>query len=172
MNDEQTVIDEIVSQDYDAADKPFDFIEEGQQTALLCETEASLKSEAQAQLQELGYLVRGAATTQEALKQMRYHTFDIIVINENFDSPDPDANAMLAYLAELDMQVRRKIFVALVGSRFRTLDDMTAFQRSVNITINTENIGDIGTIVKRGVAENKAFYHVFRETMAQVAGRS
>lgn len=172
MSDEQTVIDEIVSQDYDAADKPFDFIEEGQQTALLCETETSLKSEAQAQLQELGYLVRGAATAQEALKQMRYHTFDIVVINENFDSPDPEANAVLAYLAELDMQVRRKIFVALVGSRFRTLDDMTAFQRSVNITINTENIGDIGTIVKRGVAENKAFYHVFRETMAQVAGRS
>lgn len=172
MSDEQKVIDEIVSQEYDAADKPFDFIEEGRQTALLCETDDSLKSKAQSQLQELGYLVRGAATAQEALKQMRYHTFDVVVINENFDSPEPDANAVLEYLSELNMQVRRKIFVALVGSRFRTLDDMTAFNRSVNITINTENMGDIGTIIKRGVAENRAFYHVFRETMAQIAGRS
>ncbi|MCK9229850.1 MAG: hypothetical protein M0Q23_01895 [Syntrophales bacterium] len=172
MSDQQTLLDELTSQDYDAADKPFDFIEEGQQTALLCEPDEPLKSKAQAQLQESGYLVRAAATAQEALKQMRYHTFNVVIINETFDSPDPDANAVLAYLAELNMQVRRKIFVALVGTRFRTLDDMTAFNRSVNITINSENMGDIGTIIKRGVADNRAFYHVFRETMAQIAGRS
>lgn len=172
MSDEQKVIDEIASQEYDAADKPFDFIEEGRQTALLCEPDDSLKSKAQAQLQDLGYLVRGAATAQEALRQMRYHTFDVVVINELFDSPEPEANTVLEYLSELNMQVRRTIFVALVGSRFRTLDDMTAFNRSVNITINTENMGDIGSIIKRGVAENRAFYHVFRETMAKIAGHS
>ncbi|MDD5476142.1 MAG: hypothetical protein PHU03_06475 [Syntrophales bacterium] len=172
MSDDKTVIDEITSQAYDAADKPFDFIEEGRQTALLCEPDGSLRSQTKEQLEKADYMVTEAGSAQEALKRMRYHTFDVVVVNEDFDCSDPEENVVLSYLAELNMQVRRKIFVALVGSRFRTLDDMTAFNRSVNITINIDNIGDMGTIIKRGVADNKAFYHVFRETMAQVAGIS
>ncbi len=172
MSEEKTVIDEVTSQSYDASDKPFDFIEEGQETALLCEPDDSLRTQADEQLKSIGYLVSEAQSAQEALKKMRYHIYDLVLVNERFDCSEGERSQVLAYLEELNMQVRRKMFVALAGTGFRTMDNMTAFNRSVNITINTENFKDLGSIIKRGVAENKTFYHVFRETLAKAAERS
>ena len=40
---EKTIIDEVDADSYDASDKPFDFIEEGVKTALLCEPDAALQ---------------------------------------------------------------------------------------------------------------------------------
>jgi protein involved in sex pheromone biosynthesis len=42
---------------------------------------------------------------------------------------------------------------------------MAAFNRSVNIVINIESIDNAATIIKRGVADNRAFYHIFHETL-------
>ena len=165
MEEERTVIGGVSSETYDASEKPFDFVEEGQLTALVCEADPTYRSKITDVLKEGGYLVTEAGSAQEALKDMRYHTYELVVVDETFDADNPDKNDVLTYLEELSMQIRRKIFVALLTHRFRTMDNMTAFNRSVNIIINLSNIDDFGTIVKRGVAENKAFYHVFEETL-------
>jgi hypothetical protein len=66
------------------------------------------------------------------------------------------------------MNTRRRFFVALVSDRYRTMDNMAAFNRSVNIVINRKSIDSVGEIIKQGVADNKAFYHVFRETLQKM----
>ena len=66
------------------------------------------------------------------------------------------------------MATRRRTFVALVSEKYRTMDNMAAFNRSVNIVINLKSIGDAGKIVKQGVADNRAFYHVFQETLQKM----
>jgi hypothetical protein len=48
------------------------------------------------------------------------------------------------------------------------MDNMAAFNKSVNTIVNMENFGDFKTIIKRGVADNEAFYHVFKETMKKM----
>jgi len=53
----------------------------------------------------------------------------------------------------------------LVSEKYRTMDNMAAFNRSVNIVINLKSIEDAGKIIKQGVVDNRAFYHVFQETM-------
>jgi hypothetical protein len=60
------------------------------------------------------------------------------------------------------------MFVALVTERFRSMDNMAAFNKSVNLVINTKNIDDVETILKRGVSENTAFYRVFKETLKKM----
>ncbi len=170
MNEEKTVIQDVASEAYDASEQPFDFVEEGQSTALVCEPDASVRSKMVDGLKETGYLVTVVESAQDALKKMRYHIYDVVVVNENFDCDDPASNTVLVYLEELSMQIRRRIFVALTGSRFRTMDNMTAFNRSVNLTVNLDSTDEIGPIIKRGVAENKAFYHAFRETLADNEG--
>jgi len=150
---------------YDAADKPFDFLEEGAETALICESEPDLRAQIRSALRGLGYQVREPKTPIEALKQMRFHVFDVIVLDELFGTADPDENNVLRFLERMAMDTRRDIFLTLVSERFRTNDHMAAFNKSVNLIVNRNNIGDFGTIVKRGVAENVAFYRVFREAM-------
>ena len=68
-------------------------------------------------------------------------------------------------LANLNVGTRRQMFVALLSKRFRTTDSMTAFNKSVNVVINMKNIDDIGTILRRGLVDNTAFYHVFKEAL-------
>ena len=168
MEEKKTLVDEVASDTYDPSDRPFDFVEEGGKTALICESDPSIKSEMIAILKEMDYQITDTVSERDALKSMRFHVYDMVVLNENFDTDDPDANNVLKYLERLPMGIRRNIFVALVSNRFRTMDNMAAFNKSVNTVINMENFSDFKTIIKRGVADNEAFYHVFKETMKKM----
>ena len=155
---------------YDAADKPFDFIEEEGLTALLCEQNPLARTTIQNALNLMDYQITIAESARDALKRMRYHVYDLIVINESFDTKNPDSNGVLIYLERLAMSVRRNIFVAMISSRYRTMDNMMAFNASVNLIINIKNIEDIGKILSRSITDTELFYRVYKETLKD-AGR-
>ena len=167
---EKTVIDEIAASTYDASEKPFDFVEEGVETALLCEPDPDIRANIRASLENMGYHTTEAKSPIKALKQMRFHIFDLIVISELFGTDDPEENNVLRYLARLAMDTRRKIFVVLVTGRFRTMDNMIAFNKSVNLVVNLKNIDEIEKILKRGIADNELFYRTFRESLGKTGG--
>jgi predicted Zn finger-like uncharacterized protein len=156
---------------YDASDKPFDFIEEEGLTALLCEQNPLARSTIQNALNLMDYQITIAENARDALKRMRYHVYDLIVVNESFDTKNPDSNGVLIYLERLSMSVRRQIFVAMVSSRYRTMDNMMSFHASVNLIINIKNIEDIGKILSRGITDTELFYRVYKETLKET-GRS
>jgi CheY-like chemotaxis protein len=152
---------------YDATDKPFDFIEEEGQTALLCEQNPMARNTIQNALNLMDYQITIAESARDALKRMRYHVYDLIVVNESFDTKNPDSNGVLIYLERLAMSVRRNIFVAMISSRYRTMDNMMAFNASVNLIVNIKNIEDIGKILSRGITDNELFYRVYKETLKE-----
>ena len=152
---------------YDASEKPFDFIEEEGLTALLCEQNPLASNTIQKALNLLDYQITIAENARDALKRMRYHVYDLIVVNENFDTKNPDSNGVLIYLERLSMSVRRKIFVAMVSSRYRTMDNMMSFHASVNLIINIKNIEDIGKILSRGITDIEMFYSVYKECLKE-----
>ncbi len=163
----KTIFDEVVSGAYDASEKPFDFVEEGVETALLCETDPAILAEIKIAIENMGYHTTEAQSALDALKQMRFHVFDMVVLNEKFDTQDPDNNNVLKYLQQMSMDIRRNIFVALITDRFRTMDNMAAFHKSVNIVINLKNIKEIEKILKSGIADSTVFYRVFKEVLAK-----
>ncbi len=155
--------DEDESEGYDASDKPFDFVEEEGKTALLCESDPMIKKAITPVLDVLEYHITEVKNSREALKTMRYHTYDLIVVNEYFDAKNPDANGVLIYLERLSMAIRRKIFVAMITRRFRTMDNMTAFQKSVNMVVNVDNVADFDKILRRGMADFGMFYQAYKD---------
>lgn len=154
-------------QGYDAADKPFDFIEEEGKTAIICESSPLARQAVIDNLQMMEYQVTIADNSRDALKRMRYHTYDLVVVNEDFDCDDPSTNGIILYLERLGMSIRRNMFVALVSSRHRTMDNMMAFHRSVNLIINVKNIEDIGKIISRGITDHGLFYRMHKEMMKE-----
>jgi predicted Zn finger-like uncharacterized protein len=150
---------------YDASDKPFDFIEEEGKTALVCEADKAIREKIRPSLDILEYHVNEVDNNRDALKKMRYHTYDLIVVNEHFDSTDPDTNPILIYLERQPMELRRNTYITLLSSRFRTMDQMTTFQHSVNLIINLRNIDDFDKILQRGLTDHGLFYKVFKESM-------
>ena len=153
---------------YDAAEKPFDFIEEEGLTALVCESNPLVRKTIINALDMLDYQITEAESTRDALKRMRYHNYDLFIINENFDTDNPESNGILLYLERLSMTVRRNMFVALISDRYRTMDNMMALNKSANLVINSKNIDDIGKILSRGITDNEFFYRVFKETLKEV----
>ena len=153
---------------YDATDKPFDFIEEEGLTALVCEPNPSVRRTITNALEVLDYQITEAESARDALKRMRYHNYDLFVINEQFDTDNPESNGILLYLERLSMTVRRNMFVALISNRFRTMDNMMALNKSVNLIINIKNIEDIGKILSRGITDNEYFYRIFKGTLKEV----
>jgi len=168
MEEGMTLWDEIEAGTYDAADRPFDFVDEGERTALICEADEEMREKVSVSLSDMGYQTTLPATAREALKNMRFHVYDVVVVNENYGRTGKEANAILDYLENLAMGTRRKIFVALISDAYRTLDNLAAFNHSVNATINAKNLDDAGKIITQGKAENDAFYHVFRDTQRKL----
>jgi len=154
--------------DYDADEKPFDFIEEEEKTALLCEPDAIIRDQIASVLEMLEYHITICDSARDALKKMRYHIYNLVVLNEDFDTPDPESNGILIYLERLQMAIRRNIFVLLISTRYRTLDYMMSFIKSVDLIMNPKNITDFERILKRGLTEHDLNYRVYRETLKKL----
>jgi len=153
---------------YDASEKPFDFIEEEGNTALACESDPVMLKKIVDTLNLLEYHVTVSESGRDALKKMRYHQYDLVVINEAFHCTGPDTNMVLLYLERLNMSARRDIYVTMISSQYRTMDQMMAFRHSVNLIVNSKNIDDIGKIIQRGLTDHEFFYRVFKDSLKEV----
>lgn len=116
-------------------------------------------------LAALDYHITVAENARDALKKMRYHNYDLILLNEEFDTADPDRNGVLIFIERLSMSIRRNMFIVLISNRFRTMDNMMAFGKSVNIIINFSNIKDFDKILRWGLTDNDYFYRIYKEMM-------
>jgi len=162
---DKNLIETISSGVYDASEKPFDFLEPGVKTALICESDSAILSKLRFVLKQMGYHTVEPPNATEALKKMRFHSFDLIVMNELFDSSSPDHNPILTYLNDVMMSVRRYMFVALITTRFRTMDNMAAFNKSVNVVIHLKNLDEIAMILRRAIDDNLSFFSIFQESL-------
>jgi len=107
---------------------------------------------------------------REAIRKIRYHTFDVIIFNESFGTKDPDKNGILIYLSRLPMSIRRNIFALMLTDRFETLDNMMTLGKSVNMIINTKNMDEFEKILEHGLSSNTIFYRLYLEELKN-AGR-
>ena len=89
------------------AGKTFDFIEEEGNTALVCEQDPDIRKKVIDALDIMEYHITVAESGRDALKKMRYHLYDLIVINETFNSDNPESNMVMLYLERLPMSMRR-----------------------------------------------------------------
>jgi len=151
-----------------AATSPFAFLPEGTKTALICEPDEGVKGKIQALLASQEYHISTPTSPREALKMMRANEFDVLMINEMFGTHDPNANHVLRYLEQMLMVHRRRMFVVLLTKRFKTFDNMMAFNRSVNVIINVADVDSLEKIFNKAFNENAAFYRVYLEMLKKV----
>ncbi len=149
---------------------PFQFLEEGARTAILCMHKEDLLPHIRAEVEAAGYHILETKTPRDTLRQMRFHDFDLVVLDELFGTRDPKMNHVLKYVGQLTMDIRRSMFVILVSDRYATGDNMQAFHKSVNLIVNPADISQFGTLLKRGLGEHEAFYRIFNLEMEKING--
>ena len=153
-------------EDY-SGDQALDFFDEGGKIALVIVKGDDKRQKVGSALEVLGFRCIYADSTRDALGKLRFHLFKLVFIADNFDSQDILYSPIMNYLNRLPMSSRRKIFIALIGDRFKTMDEMMAFALSANAVISTKDIDKLGSILKKGISENEKFYKVLMDTLAE-----
>ena len=152
---------------YEPDEKAFAFVEEEGDTVLICEEDPVIKNKISKVLDIMEYSITDATNSRDALTRLRYHTYNLIIANERFDTSNPDANTVLAFLERLTMSSRRNTCVILLSSRFRTMDNLMALHKSVNCIINISDIGNIDKILSKTLTENEFFFKVYNEVLKE-----
>ena len=105
-----------------------DIVEVGEKLALICDDGPhadTLKST----VEELGFKTNTAETSDRGIERMKYASYDLIIVTENFAGSTRESNGVLRFIAPLPMAQRRDWYVVLIGDSFRTLDAMQALCR-------------------------------------------
>ncbi len=149
-------------------DTTLDSYEEGEKLALVMDNDAHHTEKIKEALEELGYRYVPAENSKKAVSKIRFHNFDLVVLADNFDNLPLEQSPILRYLSHLSMSIRRRIFLALIGERFKTMDHMMEFSMSANLVINPKDLDKLTSILKRAVSDNEKFYKVFFDTLEEV----
>ncbi|MFH1076120.1 MAG: hypothetical protein V1753_04660 [Pseudomonadota bacterium] len=152
-------------EDYSLDSIPFEFLEQGAKTALVCEDDEHYTAQISSALKNIGYHITSVLSNHDALMKMKFHVYDIVVVNHIFENSPPESNYVLRYLNSLPMAIRRDIFVVLIGKTFRTLDRMASFAKSVNIVVSPDNLDQFEMILKKSLFEHQEFYRIFQEVL-------
>ena len=138
--------------------------------ALICVDDDDRRGAVRKALEQLGYAPETPTDAEEATDRLRKVAYQVVVVDQAYSGGTALDNVILKALNTMPMPVRRYMFVALLAPDVKTLDNASAFARSVNAVVNTDDVAQLGPLLRRAVADNDAFYRVFREVL-QAAGK-
>ena len=153
----------LMDQEFDDDDEAFEIYDEHDKIALILDKKNhDLWTTA---LTELEYKLQSAKSPEHAVHKLKFNQYHVVAFHEKFGDTALETSPLYEYIREMPMDTRRKTFVALVGDKFKTLDNMEALANSVNLVINQNEMDQLETILKKSTGENDNFYKVYRETM-------
>jgi predicted Zn finger-like uncharacterized protein len=144
-----------------AYDSPLEVLEEGARSALVCVDEPGRLKAVREALEDLNYYSSMASSVKEALSKLRYNQYDLVMLDEEFCGENAENNTILRYLQPMPMSTRRNIFLMLISSQFKTLDNLMAFAKSVNAVINVNDIQRVKLVLERAMADHRRFYKIY-----------
>ncbi len=152
--------------DYDVTQRPFDYLDDNAETALICLGDPTTGLHARTALENMKYHIEKVVDVRTALTRMKYHVFNIILVDETFDAAHSGSRILLQELKELDMGLRRQIVVVLISQNLRTQDNMTALSNSVNQVLNTKDMASNAlNLLKKSMKDHEQFYAIFNEIL-------
>jgi len=147
-----------------------EFYEEGAKLALLCFDEGPMRDSLAKIMADLDHIPVIPDSAENALSRIKVTQFKTVLLDENYGTDGSGVNPVLRTLQPMNMASRRRIFLALFGRNFQSLDNMAAFKLSVNAVISLDDAASFDKIIHRAMAEYERFYKVFFE-VAQAQSR-
>ena len=145
-----------------------EFFEEGAKPVLICFDDGPLQDKLASMSKKLNFSPVIPKSPRDALSRLRLTQFNMILLDSTYAGMSLEKNSVLAFLHEMDMTVRRRIYVVLFGKELRTMDHMAAFALSVNAVLGLEDEEQFGAVLKRGLSEYERFYKVYFDVMREM----
>lgn len=142
-----------------------DVVEEGVKTALLCVANVKHAESFANLLQELDFWVVHSGRAAFALGKLHHNTYDLIILEEKFDSSKASDNLVLHHVQLLPMHARRRFYLCLLSDTLPTMDAMLAFRMGVNLILNVRDLDKTKIILARSLKEYKSFYGFYNSEL-------
>jgi len=144
----------------------------GPKQALVCIAPCLARNRIMAGLKHAGLKAVVPETPAQALKNLEYYVYPLVVIDEAFDTD----KAIAAYMNNMDMFLRRKICLVRLGPGFETGNAMTALELSANYVINSQDLEQedaslVNNVFAVALSEHEQMYAVFNDSM-KAAGKA
>jgi len=137
--------------------------------SLVCISSSFIKSQMSSAIKRLGFSVEFPENFLKALKDLEYHLYPLVVVDDAFD---PDRQ-MVAHLNEMDMSLRRRICLVRICPGEETANAMAALHSSANAVIRIRDIEEeddlyIEDVLSAAITEHEQFYSIFKESLKAV----
>jgi hypothetical protein len=140
---------------------------EGLKSAMIAFDTEEIQEKLIEKLATLGYRITTAINVRDAVKQLKFGRFQLLLIQEDYYGATLSTNQIIRAVNSIELGVRHDMFVAVVGPSFTSLDDLTAFSLSLDTVINANDIEDIDRILISAMTHVKKFMSTYRELIHQ-----
>lgn len=144
----------------------------GSQQALVCIAPSLGRNRIMAGLKHAGLKAHVPETPAQALKNLEYYVYPLVVVDEAFDTD----KVLADYMNNMDMFLRRKICLVRLGPGFETGNAMTALDLSANYVIKSQDLEQedaslVNNVLAVALSEHEQMYAVFNDSM-KAAGKA
>ncbi|MDR2442526.1 MAG: hypothetical protein LBE31_03280 [Deltaproteobacteria bacterium] len=136
---------------------------EGMKAAMIAFDSEETQEKLTDKLTSMGYRVSAALNIRDAVKQLKFGRFQLIIIQEDYYGASLTTNQIIRAVNSLELATRHDMFVVVVGKGFTSLDDLTAFSLSLDTVINNNDLEDIERILISAIGHSNKFFSVYRE---------
>lgn len=142
--------------------------EEGQEYAFVMVDSEELKNGLLGQISQLGYRVHFEDDFDLAVQRLKIYKFKLLVFEEVYKGVPIIDSPVMEFLNQLNMMLRRDMFIVVIGEKLKTLDPMLAYSMSVETVINKKDLPKFYNIVSNAMRQKQTFYKAFIETMQEL----
>lgn len=142
--------------------------EEGQNYAFVMVDSEEIRNELSKELNQLGYRVHFEEDFDLAVQRLKIYKFKLLVFEEIYKGLPITNSPVMEFINQLNMMIRRDMFIVIIGDRLKTLDPMLAYSMSVETVINKKDLSRFSNIVSNAMRQKQTFYKAFIETMQEL----
>ena len=141
----------------------------GSKQALVCMPPSLGRKRILTGLESVGLKAHVAESPAQALKNLEYYVYPLVVMDDAFDAD----KSVAGYMNNMDMFLRRKICLVRLGPGIETGNAMTALDLSANYVIKSQDLEQeddslVNTLLAAALSEHEQMYAAFNDSMKAV----
>jgi len=148
-----------------------DIVDDDVRTSLICVSNPVRAEKTRNAVIQMGFYAVVATKASFAIKKLQNNHYDLIILDERFDSNKPSENLFLHHLQLVPMHLRRRFFLCLLSEDKDTLNQMLAFQQGVDLVFNTKDLDKMKVILTRAMKDHEGLYKVFTNELIKKGQR-
>lgn len=116
-------------------------------------------------VESIGYQASFAESDEEAMEKMQFVNYASVILHTDFREGRLEDSPFHQFMCDMSMLKRRFIFYILIGTEFSTLYDLEALSNSANLVVNTAEIPELLTILRKAIPR---YEELFGSLMAEL----